>query len=50
MYNERNGTNLSVDSVRNSHFTAMQKIRQLTQTERFKDLSREALDRGLRGQ
>lgn len=50
IYNERNGTNLSVDSVRNSHFTAMQKLRDLVQTERFRDLISEALDRKLGGQ
>jgi hypothetical protein len=49
LYNERNGTNISVDSVRDSHYTAMQKLRALANTSRWHDLLVEAMDRGLKG-
>ncbi len=47
-YNEENGTNLSVDSIRDSHFKAMCKLRRALMSPRFGDLISHARELNLR--
>jgi hypothetical protein len=47
-YNEANGTNLTVDAVRDSHFRAMCKIRRAIMSPRYQDLLSHAQELNLR--
>ena len=47
-YNKANGTNISVDSVRDAHFRAMCKIRRAIMSPRFDDLLSHAKEINLR--